>query len=231
MELTDHVLILGGSGLIGSQLANVIRLHHPQIKLTAPSSKQIDLRQPQCADQLGALLTPQTVVVMAAGIKRQRGDNLDTLEANINMVVNLARALERYPVRKVVFLSTTAVYGEGIHNLTIDEATPIALNSYYGVSKYTGESILDRLISQQPAVSLLTVRLPLVYGVGDHAAYAPSGFLTSALRGETIVLWGSGTELREFLFVEDVAEILCRLCLSSAEGIVNLVSGTSYNYI
>jgi nucleoside-diphosphate-sugar epimerase len=76
------------------------------------------------------------------------------------------------------------------------------------------------------------VRPPLIYGPGDHGrTYGPSGFCAAAREGSIITLWGDGTELREFLFIDDFCAILHRLTFGEFSGVLNLASGKSHRFV
>jgi UDP-glucose 4-epimerase len=88
------------------------------------------------------------------------------------------------------------------------------------------------MVGQQLGSSLLMVRPALVYGPHEPGYYyGPSGFLTKARARSPITLWGDGLELREFLYVDDVVEIVRRLTLGTATGVLNVVSGSSRTYL
>jgi UDP-glucose 4-epimerase len=91
--------------------------------------------------------------------------------------------------------------------------------------------MLEKAAATQPALSLALVRPATIYGPGDlGTAYGPSGFLTAALAGKPITLWGDGHELREFLYIDDIVQALARLVFLDRRGPLNLVSGTSYTF-
>ncbi len=79
--------------------------------------------------------------------------------------------------------------------------------------------------------TLTILRLPFVYGAGDAGGiYGPLGFMRLAREGAPIVLWGEGDELREFLYVGDLARVIGRLLANDAGGILNVVSGRSRTF-
>jgi UDP-glucose 4-epimerase len=169
---------------------------------------------------------------MLAGVKRQLGDTLETFLQNVQMAVNVCRILQDNPVRRVVFFSSAAVYGEEINNTSITEHTPVQPTSLYGAAKYASECLFQKVTAPSDPGTLLILRPPVIYGPGDMGnAYGPSGFVEAAAKGQTITIWGDGTERREFIFVEDAAEIACRLTFGDYAGIVNLASGTSYTFL
>ena len=82
---------------------------------------------------------------------------------------------------------------------------------------------------EQQIKSLICLRPPLIYGLGDRGkTYGPSGFSAAALADQPITLWGDGTELREFIFIEDLCKIIGRLLASDFSGELNVVSGSRY---
>ncbi|MBI3617301.1 MAG: NAD(P)-dependent oxidoreductase [Candidatus Omnitrophica bacterium] len=150
---------------------------------------------------------------------------------NLNMTRNVCRVLEKYPVKRFIFFSSSAVYGEDIHNTRITEETPACPTSYYGLVKYTAERLYAKTIGSQKESSLAVLRPPLIYGPGDWGkTYGPSGFVRAALNNEPITLWGDGTELREFIFVEDIVRVVCGFLDSDFKGVVNVASGKSRTF-
>jgi UDP-glucose 4-epimerase len=153
------------------------------------------------------------------------------LQQNLAIAFNVARALSVRPVRRIVFFSSAAVYGEDVQHGIISEATGVQPTSFYGIGKFTAERLLMRMAAQRPGTSLLILRPALVYGPDEPGYYyGPSGFLNKALAREPITLWGDGTELREFLFIDDVIALAARLTFGEASGVRNVASGTSYTY-
>jgi UDP-glucose 4-epimerase len=226
-----RVLILGHTGYIGSHLLAYFQQQAPEIEILGQSVSTVDLTQAEQAATLAGMLDAQTAVIVCAAIKKQLGDNLDTLSQNLQIAANLCRLLEKQPVARLVLFSSAAVYGEDVHNTHITEETPVQPNSYYGIGKFTTERLLRKVISQHGSSSLLTLRPALVYGPAEAGTfYGPSGFLKTALRGEAITLWGDGTEKREFVYIANLVEATYRLTFHSYSGIVNMVSGTSYSY-
>jgi nucleoside-diphosphate-sugar epimerase len=225
-----RVVVLGHSGFIGTALLRRLRATRLGIDIVGLAREDLDLSTPEGA----ALATPHfdkhTAVVLCSGIKRQLGDSPDTFLKNVAIVANVAKILADHPVARVVYLSSAAVYGEDIENLAITEATPLNARSYYGLAKQTGEWILARVAAASPEMTLGLVRPATVYGPGDlGTAYGPSGFLDAALSGRPITVWGDGSELREFIYIDDVAAILADYVFMDHDGPLNLVSGTSYS--
>jgi UDP-glucose 4-epimerase len=231
VEAIKQVVVLGHSGFIGQHLMRSIGAQYPHLTLTGRSHSDLDLTKPTNAREVADLFQPDTAVVMLSGIKRQFGDNLEIFRDNLSMVENVCRVLTDQRPARFVYFSSTAVYGEDIHNTWITEMTSPYPTSYYGLAKFTSERLLANVYGEDAKPQLLVLRPPLIYGPGDPAeTYGPVGFAKKAVRGEEIVTWGDGTELREFLYVRDAVDLTMRLVNSSVSGVLNLVSGESRSF-
>jgi UDP-glucose 4-epimerase len=229
--IPGKIIVLGHTGFIGSRLARRLSEIHPKVPVIGASLTDVNLEDPESAEAISTLFEPDAVVVMCAAIKRQLGDTADIFLKNTAIIVNFAKLLARYPVRRVVHFSSCAVYGEDIENLAITERTPLVARSYYGQSKITAEWILERTVAALPQTGLGLIRPATIYGPGDlTTAYGPSGFLDAAVNGRPLTIWGDGSELRELLYIDDVVEAAAAYVTSSHVGPLNLVAGTSYSF-
>jgi UDP-glucose 4-epimerase len=217
-----RIVLLGNTGFIGSHLDAWFRSQHADIELIAFSITDLDLTQPQNAETLAGLFDSSTAVVMTAGVKRQWGDTLEAFSQNVNMAVNVARVLQDHLVRRFVFFSSAAVYGEENHDEQITEDTLVRPTSYYGAAKFASECVFRKTLPK----GFVAMRPPLIYGPGDTSrSYGPAGFVYAAAHGDPITLWGEGDEKREFIFVEDVIALVTRLVFGNFSGVVNIASG------
>lgn len=231
MTTIRRVVVLGHTGMIGARVMAQLADLAPGLDVTGAALNEIDLSDTQSAEGLAPRLGPETCVVMCAAIKRQLGDSPTTYQRNTQILTTFAELIGRNPVGRVVYLSSAAVYGEDVENLAITEDTPLVPRTYYGLSKITAEWILQRVVDGGGAGSLGLVRPATVYGPGDVAtAYGPSGFLDAAVHDRPLTLWGDGMELREFLYVDDVAKAIARYALLDHSGPLNLVAGVSYTF-
>jgi len=169
-------------------------------------------------------------VVFTAGIKRQFEDSVAAFQKNMRMVENFCELLTTRKVGQILFFSSAAVYGEETENINITEETPVNPTSFYGLSKYAAERMLQ-ICCEKAAIPLVCLRPTLVYGPSDPAlTYGPSGFSNAARCRRAITLWGDGCELREFIHVSDVCRVVEALIGSSHDGPLNVVSGTAYSF-
>jgi len=226
----SRIVLLGQTGYIGSRLAAAFAAAAPDTPVIGRSAPSLDLTRTESGAALEALLDPDAALVVCAAIKKQLGDTPEIFEQNLAIVLNVCRAAAARPVRRILFFSSAAVYGEDVQHGIIDESTAVQPTSFYGIGKFAAERLLLRMAGQH-GTSLLILRPALVYGPGEPAYYyGPSGFLTRALSNSPITLWGDGEELREFLFVDDVVALTAKLLPGDARGVLNVVSGTSYTY-
>ncbi len=227
----EKIIILGNSGFIGTHLQAALRKHNPQIEVTGFSSSELNLLSKDETMRLCSLVDEHTAIIMCSMLKKEAGDSLEIYSKNVEMAVNLCRAVENKPLARLVYLSSTAVYGEEVNNLYITEKTLLQPTSYYGMAKCACENLFRQVIGSKQKDVLLILRPPLVYGPNDRSkAYGPAGFTKKAVANEKITLWGDGTELREFLFIDDLVDVIVRLLGSEVSGIVNIVAGAKYNF-
>lgn len=225
-SMPNKIIILGHSGFIGSHLERMLSATEAW-NVIGRSLPDIDLTDAGQAAQLIPFMTPQSTLVLAAAVKRQFGDTLEAFHQNTAIVENICSLLETHPVKRVIYMSSSAVYGEETDNTDISELTPVNPTSYYGINKYTAERLLKKACSDRTA--LVCLRPPLVYGPNDPGrTYGPSGFSTAAIEGAPITLWGDGAELREFIYIEDLCHVIELLANSDFTGELNVVSGTRY---
>jgi len=227
----DRVVVLGHTGYIGSRLAEAFRTQTPAVTVVGRSIPHVDLTEPSAVGAIAPDLTENTALVICAAIKKQLGDNTETFAKNLAMVMTLCELIAKSPVQRVLFFSSASVYGEDVARPMTSEATIPEPTSFYGIGKFTAERLLRKAVMAKPGGSLLSIRPALVYGPQEPGIYyGPSGFLTTAIAGTPITLWGDGEELREFIYIDDVVELARRLTLSREEGVLNIVGGTSCTY-
>ena len=228
MPKPKQIVILGHSGFIGSHLERLLS-KSANWNVVGRSLPDIDLTNQEHASRLTPFLVPESTLVLVAAVKRQFGDTLEAFRQNMAIVENICRLLETHPVKRVIFMSSSAVYGEETENTRISEQTPVNPTSYYGINKYAAERLLRKACTTNQLTSLVCLRPPLVYGPDDQArTYGPSGFSVAALEGAPITLWGDGTELREFIYIDDLCRLIEFFADNEFEGELNVVSGTPY---
>ena len=157
------------------------------------------------------------------------------LAVNVEGMVNVFEACRYADVKKVVFSSSIAAYGEPEGDGVIDEMSPANLASYqpgsmlYSCTKLIGEA-LCKLYSQKHGVDAVALRYSTVYGERQHyrgvnALYIIQNY-DKIMRGEPPVLPGDGSEVHDYIHVADVARANVMAMASEVTGeVFNVVSG------
>ena len=142
---------------------------------------------------------------------------LDALQSNLAIDVNVMRACSEYNVKKIVYLSSAAVYPidlqqrQGAH-FAEDAITPINPEGGYGWAKLIGEINLDLMDSCKSGIA----RVFNAYGeyseLGKSAQVIPA-IIRKALNypKQPFVVWGDGTPTRNFIYIKDCVEALLKL--------------------
>jgi UDP-glucose 4-epimerase len=229
--MLKRIVILGNKGFIGRHLERHFHKNSPDVEVIGKNLPEVDLTDKDQVLAIAQLFDVDTAVILLAAKKRQFGDTMDAFGQNLRIATNLCSLLEQRPVGRFVFFSSSAVYGEDVHNTNITEETPVCPTSYYGMAKFISERLLWKTLSRQRQSPFLIVRPPTIYGPGDKGeTYGPVKFTNAAIKKESITLWGDGSELREFMYIDDIADIIRRLIFSPFNGVVNIASGTSYSF-
>jgi len=152
----------------------------------------------------------------------------ECMEINTLGTLQLLAAARRHGVQRVVFSSTSAVYGDDPVQPKLESMNPQPL-SPYAVSKLNSEMAV-RILGKQLGIRAAALRYFNVYGPRQDpkSAYAAAIpiFVARALRNEDIVIYGDGEQTRDFVFVKDVVQANL-LALEKGEGIYNVGAGST----
>ncbi|MGE3692570.1 MAG: NAD-dependent epimerase/dehydratase family protein [Novosphingobium sp.] len=157
------------------------------------------------------------------------------LAVNVEGQVNTFEAARYAGVKKVVFSSSIAAYGEPEGDGVIDESAPANLASYqpgsmlYSCTKLIGEA-LCKLYSQKHGVDAIALRYATVYGERQHYRGVNALYIIQnwdkIVRGEAPVLPGDGSEVHDYIHVADVARANVMAMASDVTGeVFNCVTG------
>jgi UDP-glucose 4-epimerase len=142
---------------------------------------------------------------------------------NVGGTVSLMEAMRDVGVRRVVFISSGAVYGDQGRQPLQESASPNP-RSPYAVSKLAAEYYV-RTIGDLWGIETVSLRVFNAYGPKQHlpASHPPviPNFLRYALRGGTAVIHGDGTQTRDYVFIDDV--VVAMMAAATAPGINHLV--------
>ena len=238
-----NFLITGAAGFLGSALANRLAREGHQVRgiddlsTGDPQSLSPDvlftrgdvndrpklwtlLQDVDCVYHLAAR------VLVAESILYPREYNA----VNVGGTVSLMEAMRDVGVRRVVFISSGAVYGDQGEQ-PLREDAPLNPHSPYAVSKLSAEYYV-RTIGDLWSIETVCLRVFNAYGPGQHlpASHPPviPNFLRQAVRGGTLVMHSDGSQTRDYVFVDDVVNAM--VAAATAPGVerlrINVGSGT-----
>ena len=215
--MPERVVIMGAGGFVGR--ASLHKLQADGVNTVALTRKEVDLLAGGAGQKLAPQLTASTTLVVTSALAPVK--NTAMLLDNLRMMQAVIEAVKAKPVAHLIYISSDAVYADSPKPMT--EASPAEPASLHGVMHLAREVMLKKELAHIPQVF---VRPTLIFGPGDpHNGYGPNRFMRLAKAGQDITLFGEGEELRDHIFIEDVAEIVRRCVLHRATGIVNAVSG------
>lgn len=217
-----RILVTGGAGFIGShiverylalghQVAVVDNLSTGRRDFVGPGARfhQVDICSP-ALEEVFASFRPQVVNHHAAQISVSLSVRDPLLDARVNVLgtLRLLELCRKYGVEKVIFASSGGtVYGEPLY-LPVREDHPCRPANPYGASKLAGELYLQAY-HQAHGLRYTALRYGNVYGPRQFPhgeAGVVAIFALKMLRGERPVIYGSGEQERDFVFVEDVVQ-------------------------
>jgi UDP-glucose 4-epimerase len=220
-EVRVRILVTGGAGFIGSNVADrFVALGHEVAVFDDLSSGfrefvpaaarfyHADLADSAAVDAALADFRPEIVDHHAAQIDVRRSVSEPRFDARVNILgtLGLLESATRHGVRKFVYASTGgALYGEG-RTLPATEDHPINPEAPYGVSKHTVEHYLY-LWKLLHGLDYTVLRYPNVYGPRQNPhgeAGVNAIFIGLMLEGKRPRIFGSGEQVRDYLYVDDV---------------------------
>ena len=217
-------LVTGGAGFIGSHLVErllgdgasvrvVDNLATGSLRNLAPWRDRIefveaDLATPGVADRVVEGVDVVFHLAALGSVPRSLAEPLATHEANVNATVLLLEAARRAGVRRVVFSSSSSVYGD-TPVLPKREAVEPLPRSPYAASKLAAEQYV-LAYARAGLVEGVALRYFNVFGprqspTGPYAAVIPL-LMRAAQRGETMRIHGDGLQTRDFTYVDNVVE-------------------------
>lgn len=215
------VLVTGGAGFIGSHVVDSLIERGDEVVVVDnlstgfkenvnPAARfyQLSIGDSKLAE-LFKRERPDVVSHYAAqmNLRRSVAEPLFDAQENILGSLNVILSSVRFGVKKFVYASSSAVYGEAQY-LPADEDHPINPISQYGVSKHTVEHYLY-LYAHQCGLDYVILRYPNVYGPRQNP-YGEAGviaiFARQMLRGEHPTIFGQGDKTRDYTHISDVVQ-------------------------
>jgi UDP-glucose 4-epimerase len=153
---------------------------------------------------------------------------LEDLALMAEAPLELLRALDPAPA-SLVNMSSVQVYGRPVR-LPIEEDHPKDPFTAYGVAKLYAEEILD-IAGSKRGTPVASLRVAFVYGPGQHPGNVLPKFIETVRRGEAPMIHGTGADVRDDVYVGDVAEAVHAAAVRRARGVFNIAGGKPHTLL
>lgn len=240
MRKTDKIYVAGHRGMVGSAICRAL-MRAGYANLVTRTHRELDLTDPKAVHEFFATERPDVAVIAAArvgGIGANSADNSRFLYENEMIALNTIWSAAETGVKRLLFLGSTCIYPrmapQPIPESALLTSELEKTNEGYALAKISGLKLCEFLRRERGLCyhSLMPTNL---YGPGDSYDLTNGHVLPTLIRkfeearlneSPMVTLWGSGSPLREFLHVDDLAEA-CRFMLEmeNPPDVVNVGSG------
>lgn len=209
-----RVLITGGSGFIGSHVADKLRDRGVIVRV-------FDMVMPTFRSDIefyhGSLLDLEALKMAIAGVDAVYhlaavADVKDVFEdphyaesINVRGTINVLEAARRGKKPRVIYGSTTWVYSN-VTDTNVDEQTPLGAPSHFYTATKVSSEYYCQSYSQLYGLPVTILRYGIPYGPRARDGAVVPIFVQKAIRGESLTVAGDGSQFRKFVYVEDLAE-------------------------
>ena len=240
-----NIIITGGLGFIGSHITDEI-INNNQITIldNFSTGKIENLKNPEHPNlkiikddlntaNLQQLLENQDYIfhlAAAASVPQSVETPLNTHSNNVNGTIKLLVAAKDSDIKKIIFSSSSAVYGEN-PNMPLKETEQYMPTSPYAASKAIGEVYL-KTFYETYGLKYTALRYFNVFGPkqdvnSQYAAVIPK-FIHSIINNKQPIIYGDGEQTRDFIYVKDIVKANIKAAKSDYNGIINIAAGKAY---
>jgi GDP-L-fucose synthase len=240
MELNSKIFVAGHKGMVGSAIVRKLtELGYTNI--IRASKKELDLTNQMAVQTFFANEKPDYVFLSAAkvgGIKANKEMKGDFIYENLMIQSNVIKWSHQFGVKKLLFLGSSCIYPKMAPQplkeeyLLTGELEPT--NDAYAIAKIAGIKMCQSF-NEQFGTNFISVMPTNLYGPNDNYDLNNSHVLPAMIRKfheakiegkEFVEIWGSGTPMREFLYVDDLADACIYLMNNyNSSEIVNIGTG------
>ena len=226
MNLNEKIFLAGGQGMVGNAIKKILTKNgygNPSLGgiIFAPTRKQLDLLNYDALEDWYKLNKPTVVIIAAAkvgGIVANSEKPYDFIFENLKIETNIIELSRKFDVKKLLFLGSSCIYPrlskQPIKEEYLLDGPLEPTNQWYALSKISGIKLCESLYIQYGlnAISLMPCNL---FGPGDNYDLRNSHVVPALIRKfesakinnkREVICWGTGEPLREFLYVDDLAE-------------------------
>ena len=240
MDSKSKIYVAGNTGLVGSSIVRILRQKGYTNIISSPSSHW-DLRRQDNVEEFFNINKPDYVFLAAAkvgGIMANSKYKADFLTDNLQIQTNIIQQSHKFGVNKLLFLGSSCIYPRmATQPITEDQLMTGPLepsNDAYAIAKISG-IMLCQAYRQQYGFNAISLMPTNLYGPNDNFDLESSHVLSALIRkfhnakesnSSCVECWGDGSAMREFLYVDDLAEA-CYSCMQNYEeaGHINVGTG------
>lgn len=231
MQLNDKIYIAGHRGMVGGAIKRKLE-REGFTNLIYRDSSTLDLRNQQEVNDFFAEEKPAYVFVAAAkvgGIVANNTYRADFLYDNLIMETNIIHAAFKSEVTKLMFLGSSCIYPKLAPQPLKEESLLTGLlehtNEPYAIAKIAGIKLCEAYRDQY-GCNFISVMPTNLYGIGDNYHPQNSHVLPALIRKvheakennvAEVIVWGTGTPKREFLYADDLADA-CVFLMENYDG-------------
>jgi len=240
MEKNSKILVTGSKGLVGSAIIEKLK-YEGFTELYSPSSKDLDLRDQTNVDRYFQILKPNYVFHVAGkvgGIIANMKLPAEFIYDNLMMVANIVKSSYKHSIKKLLFLGSSCIFPRSCPQPIKEEyllSGPLEpTNEFYAVAKIAGIKLCQSYRRQYDC-NFISGMPTNLYGPNDrfndpnsHVIPALiSRFHNAKINGDyNVEIWGTGSPLREFMHVNDLANACYFLMLTyNEEEHINIGTG------
>ena len=237
-----NILITGGMGFIGSHIANELLENNEVVildnlstgninKLNNPNHENLkiieeDIRNTDLDDLTSDIDYIFHLAAMAS-VPLSIDKPIECSDINLNATIKLLKSAADNDVKKIVFSSSSSVYGPN-RNMPLKESEQPMPMSPYAASKASCELYLQSFYESY-GLNYTSLRYFNVFGPGQdknsqYAAVIPN-FISAILEGSQPEIYGDGEQTRDFVYIKDIVRANINAAESDYNGIVNIASG------
>jgi GDP-L-fucose synthase len=234
-----RVFVAGHRGMVGSAL--VRRLAHENVEVLTVSRSETDLRDQAATNRWFAAMRPQVVFHAAAkvgGIVANNTLRAEFIYENLMIAANVIHAAHVNGVEKLLFLGSSCIYPklapQPLREDSLLTGTLEPTNEPYAIAKIAGVKMAEAYRTQY-GCDFISIMPTNLYGPGDNYHPEYSHVVAALIRrfheakqtgAPEVVVWGTGTPRREFLYVDDMADASVHLMKTYSEGsLINVGTG------
>ncbi|PZD71780.1 GDP-L-fucose synthase [Acaryochloris thomasi RCC1774] len=222
MDKTAKIYVAGHRGLVGSAVLRALQAQG-YTNLVMATHQEVDLTRQEAVEAFFAQHQPDHVILSAAKVGGIQANNTyrgEFLYDNLMIEANVIHSAYQHGVKKLLFLGSSCIYPKLCPQPMSEDALltgPLEpTNEPYAIAKIAGLKLCENY-SRQYGVNYISAMPTNLYGINDNFDLANSHVLPALMRkfheakleGQpSVTVWGTGTPLREFLYVDDLADAL-----------------------